>query len=122
MWVTLDSVRHTGAHWTDTSTNAEDINFNINKRFQFHTVSAAIATIRSQGRISNDKAGTWLLAQRITGRLTGTENGKYYVDTATGMPGEMEDSVSAEGNVQLNGHEVRIKIVKTIKMAGAKLK
>jgi len=62
------------------------------------------------------------LAQRITGRLTGTENGKYYVDTATGMPGEMEDSVSAEGNVQLNGHEVRIKIVKTIKMAGAKLK
>ena len=122
VWVMLDSARRMGDHWTDTSTNNEDINFKINQRFQFDTIIAGMATIRSQGRISNDRAGTWLSGNRVTGILSGDEFGRSIIDTATGMPGEMEDSVSVEGNVQIEGHNARLKIIKTLKMTGRKIK
>jgi hypothetical protein len=122
VWVTFDSARHPGDHWTDTSTNEEDINFKINKRFQFDAINAGIATIRSQGRIGNDSAGTWLSGKPVMGMLTGKEEGKCLVDTATGMLAEMDDSVSAEGNVQIEGRKARIKIIKTVAMVGGKLK
>lgn len=122
VWVSLDSARRPGAHWTDISTNAEDINFKINKRYRFDAVNAAIATIRSRGRISNDSGGTLLWGKPVTGVLSGTEDGKCLVDMSTGMPREMEDTIIAEGNVQIEGRQAQLKIVKTIKMAGGKLK
>lgn len=85
-WVTLDSVRYLGHQWTDTSTNTEDINFKINKHLRFDSLSESIAIIRSQDRISNDQAGTWLSGSSVTGALTGNEIGRCLDDTATGMP------------------------------------
>jgi hypothetical protein len=122
VWVTLDSARYLGDHWTDTSMSNEDINFKINRRFQFDTIAAATATIRSQGLIGNDSAGTWLSGKAVKGILTGNEVGRCLVDAATGMPGEMEDSISAEGNVQIDGHNARLEIIRTITMTGGKQK
>ena len=122
VWVTLDSARRPGDHWADTATNSEDINFKINQRFRFDTVIAGMATILSQGQISNDRTGTWLSGNPVTGILSGNEFGRSIIDTATGMPGEMEDSVNVEGNVQIAGHNARLKIIKTLKMTGGKIK
>lgn len=122
VWVTLDSVRQLGRPWTDTSTNAEEINFKINKQFRFDNLVEGIATIRSQGLISNDRVGTWLTGRAVTGTLTGNEVGKYLVDRATGMPTEMEEGVGAEGNVEIEGRKAHIKILETIKLAGGRLK
>jgi len=79
-----------------------------------------IETIHSQGRISNDRSGTWLSGRSVTGPLSGDEVGRYLVDTATGMPTEMEEVVNAEGNVEIEGHKGQIKILKTIKLVGGK--
>lgn len=122
VWVSLDSAGRTGAHWTDISTNAEDINFKINKRFKFDAVNEGIATIRSRGRISNDNGGTSLWGKPVTGTLTGTEDGRFLVDLTTGMPRMIEDTVTAEGDVQVEGRPAQIKIVKTIRMEGGQLK
>lgn len=122
VWVALDSVRHPGDHWADTSTNLEQINFKINRYFQFDTVKAGMAMIRSQGRISNDKRGTWVLGKVVTGMLTGNESGKCLIDTATGMPGEMDDLIDVEGDVQIEGHKARIRVLKMITMMGGKVK
>ena len=122
MWVDLDSARRTGEHWTTVSTNAEDINFKINKRFHFDSVHSGIATFRSWGWVTNDSAGTWLLGRSVTGELTGTEEGRYLINMATGMPVELSESISAEGEVQMDGGKTRIKFVKTIKMVGGKVK
>ena len=121
-WVALDSVRYLGHQWTDVSTNAEDINFKINKHLRFDSLSEGIATIRSQGRISNDQAGTWLSGRLVTGTLTGNEIGRCLVDTATGMPTEMEEEVQAQGNVEIEGRKGSIKIINTIRLVGRKLK
>jgi len=122
VWVSLDSAGRQGAHWTDISTNAEDINFKINKRFKLDAVDEGIAIIRSRGRISNDNGGTSLWGKPVTGMLTGTEDGRFLVDMATGMPRLIEDTVIAEGNVQVEGRPAQIKIVKTIRMEGGQLK
>lgn len=122
VWVTLDSVLQLGHSWTDTSTNAEEINFRISKQFRFDSLAEDIAIIRSQGLISNDRVGTWLTGRMVTGTLTGNEMGRYLVDTATGMPTEMEETVRAEGNVEIEGRKGQIKIVETIKLAGGRIK
>lgn len=121
-WVTLDSVRYLGHQWTDTSTNAEEINFKINKHLRFDSLNEGIATIRSQGRISTDQSGTWLSGRFVTGTLTGNEIGRCLVDTATGMPTEMEEEVQAQGNVEIEGRNGRIMILNTIRLVGGKLK
>lgn len=120
--VTLDSVRQLGQRWTDTSTNAEEINFKINKQFRFDSLVGDVAIIRSQGSISNDRAGTWLAGRPVKGTLTGNEVGRYLVDTATGMPTEMDEVIDAQGNVEIEGRKRQIKITETIKLYGGKLK
>ena len=121
VWVSLDSARHPGDHWTDTSTNAEEINFKINRRFQFDGVNANMATFRSLGQISNDSRGTWLSGKVVKGVLTGNEAGKSLLDTATGMPGEMDDLIKVEGDVEIEGHKVQIRILKKMTMVGGRV-
>jgi hypothetical protein len=51
--------------------DAEEINFKINKHFRFDSLTEGIATIHSQGKISNDRSGTWLSGRLVTGPLSG---------------------------------------------------
>lgn len=122
VWVTLDSVRQLGQRWTDTSTNGEEINFKINKQLRFDSLVGTVATIRSQGSISNDRAGSWLAGRAVKGTLTGNEAGRCLVDTSTGMPTEMDEVVNAKGDVEIEGRKGQIRITKTIRLYGGKLK
>ena len=121
LWVTLDSVGRPGDHWTDTSSNEEDIYFKVNKRLWFDKLDAATATFRSRGQISNGPGGNSLWGKPAIGPITGTEGGQCLVDTATGMPTALADTINAEGNLQVEGRNTRIKILKTIKMTGEKV-
>jgi hypothetical protein len=110
-----------GGRWTTSSTNREDINFKIENSFQLESVHAGIVTIRLEGRVSNDSAGTWLMGNRVRCDLTGKEEGVCFVDIATGMPVAMEFSIDVEGNVKTGDRPARIKYGMTIKMKGGKV-
>ena len=120
-WSFPDSARQIGDRWTISSTNKEDINFNIENSFHLESIHAGIATIRSEGRVSNDKRGTWLMDNKITGHLTGKGESVLLVDTATGMPISVQFSVNVGGNVEISGRPVRIKFGTTTKMEGKKV-
>jgi hypothetical protein len=49
------------------------------------------------------------------------EGGKCLVDTVTGMPLALADSISAEGNLQVEGRRVRVKFVELVNMTGGKV-
>ena len=121
VWVTLDSGGRPGERWADTSTNEEDIYFKVNKHFWFDKLDAATVTVSSRGQISNGPGGNSLWGKPATGPITGTERGQCLVDTATGMPIALADTINAEGNLQVEGRNTRIKMIKTIKMTGEKV-
>jgi hypothetical protein len=122
VWVNIDSLRQLGQRWTDTTTNAEEINFKIGKRMRFDSLYEATAIINSEGSIANDRAGTWLTGRPVTGTLTGRESGRFLVDTATGMPTFIDEFVLAEGDVEIAGQKGKVKILQLIKMNGGRLK
>jgi hypothetical protein len=121
-WIFPDTAQRIGDHWRIMFTNKEDINFKIDNHFQLESIKGRIAAIRSEGRISNDPAGTWLLGEPVTGNLTGKEEGVCFVDIATGMPVAMEFSVHVEAVVEKGGREERLKFGTTMKMKGGKVK
>jgi len=116
-----DSAQYVGDRWTGHSTNVELIGLILENNFQLESIDAGIATIRFEGRIRNDSAGNWLMDDKITGDLSGKEEGVSLVDSATGMPTSVEISLKVEGKVKINGREVRIKYGKMTKMEGTKV-
>jgi hypothetical protein len=120
-WSFPDSAQYIGDRWTLSRSNTEDINFKIYNRFQLESVNAGIATIRSEGLIYNDPAGTWLMSARVKGDLTGKAEGVCFVDMATGMPVGMEYSVHVEGVVEKGDREERLTFGTTMKLKGKRV-
>ena len=120
-WVKLDSAGRPGDHWVDTKTNERDMYFKINKRLWFDRLDAAVATVRSQGRITSGPGGGSLWGQPAKGSVEGVEGGKCLVDTVTGMPLALADTITAEGNWQVAGRMARVKFVALVTMTGGKM-
>jgi hypothetical protein len=120
-WVKLDSAGRPGDHWTDTTTNETDMYFKINKRLWFDRLDGAVAMVRSQGRMSTGPGGGSLWGQPAKGSVEGVEGGKCLVDTVTGMPLALADSISSEGNLQVEGRRARVKFVELVNMKGGKV-
>jgi hypothetical protein len=120
-WIFPDTAQRIGDHWRITSTNKEDINFKIDNRFRLETIKGGIATIRAEGQIRNDPAGTWLLGEQVSGKLTGTAAGVCFVDIATGMPVSMEYSVNVGGIVEKGHRMERLNLRTTMKLKGKRV-
>ena len=120
-WVKFDSAAHPDNHWADSITNEREMYFKIYKRLWFEKLDSAVATFRSHGRIGTGPEGTSLLGEPAKGSVEGIEGGKCLVDTATGLPLALADTIVAEGNLLVAGRKSRVKFVELVHVTGGKV-
>jgi hypothetical protein len=121
VWIKFDLAAHADNHWAETTTNEREMYFKIYKLLWFEKLDSAVATFRSHGRISTDPEGTSLLGEPAKGSVDGIEGGKCLVDTVTGLPLALVDTIAAEGNLLVAGRKSRVKFVELIHMMGGKV-
>lgn len=115
-----DSTIRIGDKWKIDSKQNGDFNLNITTFYELKDISDNIALINSESDIASDNTPIAMMGYSVIPNLKGTQEGKYEVNTKTGML--MKETVQSEikGNVQMAGREVPIKIKVKVEIDGRK--
>lgn len=117
-----DSTIRVGDKWKINSKQNGDFNLNVNTSYQLKDINDNIALINSESDIASDNTPIAMMGYQLVPNLKGTQDGKYEVNTKTGML--MKGTVKSEikGNVQMAGREVPIKIKMKVEIDGRQTK
>jgi hypothetical protein len=116
-----DSAVHVGDQWKLVSHEKGDINFMVKHFFTLKSISDGIAHVESHGEIQSDTSSANLMGYNVSTDLKGEQNGEYEVDIKSGMMLNGKISSETNGNVQVIGRDVPLKIKVEIKINGKRI-
>jgi hypothetical protein len=117
-----DSAVHVGDRWKISSTRTDQLKVHIITTYQLSEIRDNIAVITARGEVSGDNSPGNMNGYDYTADLKGEQEGKFEVETATGMllNGNMISDIG--GQMSMMGREIPLTLHTSIKMEGRKLK
>ena len=100
-----------GDSWNNRTTQSAEMKFDVNSKYTFSSLDDGIALIDVEGIIDNIKdQKTKFMGYDVTTSLSGTQSGQFKLDISSGLIIYSKTSTSINGNLQLFGKDVPVKI------------
>jgi len=117
-----DSAVRIGDKWKINNQQKGEFSFETKSSFRLKDITNEVALITSETDISSDNTPVSVMGYNAVPVLKGTQQGKYEIETKTGMLINSEIESDIKGSIQIQGREIPIKIKITTTIDGKKIK
>ncbi len=113
-----DSAVRVGEKWSINSQQKGEFVLNAQNTFTLKDMTSTIASITSESQITSDSNPVTVMGNTVKANLKGTQQGKYEVETKTGMLLNSEIESEINGDIQMQGRTVPVTIKMKMKIDG----
>lgn len=117
-----DSAVHRGDRWKIISKGNNEFGLTSNTFYQLKAINEDIALIESRAEMQSDSSISTISGYNALANLKGEQQGRFEMETKTGMLISCTITSKMQGSVQVMGREVPITVKTEINMKGKKVK
>lgn len=117
-----DSVVTPGDSWTIDSHQKTELPLQVHTKYTLESIDNDIAMLISKGEMTSEKGKSDVMGYEVSSNLSGQQKGKFEIEMHSGMLVKCSIDADIEGNLQIMGRDVPVKIITKVKMSGKKLK
>jgi hypothetical protein len=111
-----DAAIHVGDSWKTDVTQKGEIPLFVQLTNKLKDIDDDIASIKSKGEVSSDKANANIMGQQVTSTLKGQQTGESEVEIKTGLLLNSKTQTDVQGTLQMMGQEIPISIRSGVKV------
>ncbi|MBO9200795.1 MULTISPECIES: DUF6263 family protein [Niastella] len=111
-----DAAIHVGDSWKTSATQKGEIPLDVQLTNKLKDIDDDIATIKSKGVVSSNKADANIMGQQVTSSLQGEQSGESEVEIKTGLLLSSKTKTDVQGTLQMMAQEIPVTIRSEVKV------